>query len=166
MEFLAEKLCVPKKDVEAALEDLKTKFSGEGSGVHLIKYRNNFQFATNPAHADAVAAVLNPVRERNLTRSVLETLAIIAYKQPITKLEIDDIRGVQSDYSVHILLENNLIAAVGKKEALGKPILYGTTDEFLKRFELDDIKHLPSHEELLSKLRTIATGFDLYGEKV
>ena len=162
--YLADKLAVGVKDIKAAIEELKNKYSGE-SGVHLITYRNCYQFSTNPDVADAVAAVLNPVRERNLTRAALETMAIVAYKQPITKLEIDEIRGVSSDYSVHILLDNNLIEVVGKKDALGKPLLYATTDEFLKRFELDNVKNLPSYDELLEKLHTVATNFDLYERK-
>jgi len=159
--FLAEKLTVDEKEVRAAIDMLTQKYSGD-SGVHLIKYRNHFQFCSNPLVADAVSEVLNPVRERNLTRAALETMAIIAYKQPITKAEIDDIRGVQSDYAVHILLQNNLIEVVGRKDSLGKPLLYATTDIFLKRFELDDINALPSYDEMLEKLKTVATNFDLY----
>jgi len=161
VDFFAEKLATPKKDITATLEKLAKKYSGD-CGVHLIKYRNNFQFCSNPAVADAVAEVLNPVRERNLTRAALETMAIIAYKQPITKPEIDEIRGVQSDYAVHVLIQNNLIEVVGKKDALGKPLLYATTDTFLKRFELPDINSLPSYDEMLEKLNTIQTNFDLY----
>jgi segregation and condensation protein B len=163
VDFLADKLGVKPTDVAHAVAELEKKYSGEDSGVHLIKYRNHYQFSTNPSQADAVARVLNPVRERNLTRAALETLAIIAYKQPITKLEIDEIRGAASDYGVHILNENNLIAVIGKKDTLGKPLVYGTTDEFLKRFDLPDINHLPSYDELLEKLKTVATTFDLYG---
>ena len=161
VDFLADKLEVDKKEIIKAIEILQQKYSGD-SGVHLIKYRNHYQFCSNPSVADAVSVVLNPVRERNLTRAALETMAIIAYKQPITKAEIDEIRGVQSDYSIHILLQNNLIEVIGRKEALGKPLLYGTTDQFLKRFELDDIKNLPSYEDMLEKLKSIPDNFDLY----
>jgi len=161
VDFLADKLAVSKADVNAAIEELKKKYSGD-SGVHLIKYRNNFQFSTNPDVADAVSAVLNPVRERNLTRAAMETMAIVAYKQPVTRLEIDEIRGVSSDYAIAILQQNNLIDVVGRKDALGKPLLYGTTDEFLKRFELDNIDNLPGYEQLLEKISVISTNFDLY----
>jgi segregation and condensation protein B len=91
-------------------------------------------------------------------------MAIVAYKQPVTKLEIDEIRGVSSDYGVSILLQNNLIEVVGRKDALGKPLLYGTTDAFLKRFELADINNLPSYEELMNKLKTVTAEVDLYGQ--
>ncbi|MCL2228381.1 MAG: SMC-Scp complex subunit ScpB [Firmicutes bacterium] len=154
--FLAEKFGVKEKEIQTAIDKLQKKYGGE-SGVHLIKYRNNYQFCTNPNIAESVASVLNPVREKSLTRAALETMAIIAYKQPITKPEIDEIRGVGSDYAVHVLLQNDLISVVGKKEALGKPILYGTTDTFLKRFELPDIDALPSYEQMMEKLKTIET---------
>jgi segregation and condensation protein B len=159
--YLADKLFTDKKAIQTAIAEIEKKYSGQ-SGIHLIKYKDNYQFATNPAVAETVAGVLNPVREKNLTRAAMETMAIIAYKQPITKAEIDEIRGVQSDYSIHILLENNLIAVVGRKDALGKPLVYGTTDDFLKRFELNDINYLPSYEDLLNKLKTIETNIDLY----
>jgi len=159
VEFLSEKLSVFPENVTAAMDEIRGKYSGE-SGVHLIKYRNSFQFSTNPDVAEAVANVLNPVRERNLTRSVMETMAIIAYKQPITRLEIDEVRGVDSTYSIDILLQNNLVEVIGRKDTVGKPLVYGTTDEFLKRFGLDDIDNLPSYEELLDKIKVIQTNFD------
>ena len=158
---MADKLDVSQQNVLDAIKVLKSKYS-ELSGVHLIQYRNNYQFATNPNVSESINAVLNPVRERNLTRAALETMAIVAYKQPITRLEIDEIRGVASDYAVHVLMQNNLVEVVGRKETLGKPLLYGTTDEFLKRFELSDINNLPSYEELLEKINLIQTNFDLY----
>jgi segregation and condensation protein B len=161
VEYLSEKFSASEEEIISALEDLRAKYSG-ASGVHLIKYRKSYQFCTNPAYADKVNEVLNPIREKNLTRAALETMAIVAYKQPITRLEIDEIRGVGSDYAIQILLQSNLIEVVGRKDALGKPLLFGTTDVFLKRFELDDINNLPSYEELLSKIKVIQTNFDLY----
>jgi segregation and condensation protein B len=158
-DYLAEKLEVTTDEIKAAMEVLRERYSGD-AGVHLIKYRKNYQFSSNPAFAGKISEILNPIRERNLTRAALETMAIVAYKQPITRLEIDEIRGVSSDYSVQILVSNNLIEVVGRKDTLGKPLLYGTTDEFLKRFEIEDINHLPSYEELLDKIKVIQTGFD------
>ena len=158
-DYLAEKFRVSEAEIKAAMEVLREKYSGD-CGIHLIKYRKNFQFSSNPAYASKISEVLNPIKERNLTRAALETMAIIAYKQPITRLEIDELRGVDSTYSIQILTSNNLIEVVGRKDTLGKPLLYGTTDEFLKRFELVDINHLPSYEELLDKIKVIQTGFD------
>lgn len=156
VEVFCQKLGVSKKEAEAALEFVRGQFSGD-SGIHLIKYRNNYQFCTNPAYENEVGLVLNPLRERNLTKAALETLAVVAYKQPVTRLEIDQIRGVGSDYALQILTQSNLVEIVGRKEVLGRPLLYGTTDGFLKRFGLDDIKNLPSYEDLLEKIQLIHT---------
>ncbi|MCL2846613.1 MAG: SMC-Scp complex subunit ScpB [Firmicutes bacterium] len=156
-EYLAEKFNVEVKEVEAHLSELQKKYSGE-SGIHLIKYRKNWQFSTNPQYADRVAEVLNPIRERNLSRAVLETLAIVAYKQPITRAEIEDVRGSDPEYAVQILIQNNMIEVAGRKDTVGKPLLFATTDDFLKRFDLESIDHLPSYEELLEKIRVIQTG--------
>ena len=106
--FIAEKLDVNMKDLNKAIEQLKDELSGE-KGIHLIEYKNKIQLATNPNYANYISDVLNPIREKSLTRAALETLAIIAYKQPITKLEIEDIRRVNSDYAVQILLTHKLI---------------------------------------------------------
>ncbi len=154
VEIFCQKLGVSKTEAETALEFVRGQFSGD-SGIHLIKYRNNYQFCTNPAYETEVGLVLNPLRERNLTRAALETLAVVAYKQPVTRLEIDQIRGVGSDYALQILTQSNLVEIVGRKEVLGRPLLYGTTDNFLKRFGLDDIKNLPSYDELLEKIKLI-----------
>lgn len=165
VEVFCQKLGVSKKEAETALEFVRGQFSGD-CGIHLIKYRNNYQFCTNPAYENEVGLVLNPIRERNLTKAALETLAVVAYKQPVTRLEIDQIRGVGSDYAIQILTQSNLVEIVGRKEVLGRPLLYGTTDNFLKRFGLDDIKNLPSYEDLLEKIKLIhtqeASAVDLY----
>lgn len=165
VEIFCQKLGVSKKEAETALEFVRGQFSGD-SGIHLIKYRNNYQLCTNPAYENEVGLVLNPLRERNLTKAALETLAVVAYKQPVTRLEIDQIRGVGSDYAIQILTQSNLVEIVGRKEVLGRPLLYGTTDAFLKRFGLDDIKNLPSYEDLLEKIQLIhsqeANSIDLY----
>ena len=156
VQTICEKLGVNEKECELALQFVAKKYSGD-SGIHLIKYRNNYQFTTNSAYADEIAAVLNPIREKNLTRAALETMAIVAYKQPITRVEIDAIRGVGSDYALQILLTSNLVEVVGRKEVLGRPLLYGTTDEFLKRFGLENVDKLPSYTELLEKIAVIRT---------
>ena len=158
-DYLAEKMGVSEQEIKDAFESLRERYSGD-CGIHLIKYRKNFQFSSNPAYANKISEILNPIKERNLTRAALETMAIIAYKQPITRLEVDEIRGVDSTYAIQLLTTNNLVEVVGRKDTLGKPLLLGTTDEFLKRFELDDINNLPSYEELLDKIRVINTGFD------
>lgn len=151
---ICEKLNIDKKELKKVVELLKQKYSGD-SGVILLEFGEKLQFSTNKEYADAVSTVLNPIKEKALSKAAMETLSIIAYKQPVTRLDIEDIRGVGSDYTLNLLLENNLIEIVGRKEALGKPLLFGTTDEFLRRFELNSLEDLPNYEKLLERLDTI-----------
>lgn len=153
-EFLAEKLDVSKKEIEKAIAALKEELTGE-KGIHLIEYKNKVQLASNPNYANYISEVLNPIREKSLTRAALETLAIVAYKQPITKLEIEDIRRVNSDYAVQILIDQNMIEVVGRKDAVGKPLVFGTTENFLKRFNVQQLSDLPDYETLLERIQTI-----------
>lgn len=150
----AEKLEVTQNEVNKAVKELKKKLSGD-SGIHLIEYKNKIQLSSNPNYADEIASVLNPIREKALTKACMETLSIIAYKQPITRLEIEEVRGVNCDYTVQVLLEHNLIEVVGRKDVIGKPLLFGTTEEFLKRFDLKDLTDLPNQEEILERIKLI-----------
>ena len=156
--FIAEKLGVKEKDVDKAIEELRAEYQGD-KGVYVITYKNKIQLASNPTYADCISEVLNPIREKSLTRAALETLAIIAYKQPITKLEIEEIRGVNNcDYAIQILVDQGVIEVVGRKDAVGKPLLFGTTDAFLKRFNLQDLGELPDYEGLLERIQVINDG--------
>lgn len=158
------KLDVTEKELKAAAATLKKRYSGE-SGIVLNQFNNKLQLSTNSLYAEAVASVLNPIRERNLSKATLETAAIIAYKQPITRLEIEEIRGVGCDYAISILLEHNLIEVVGRKDAVGRPVLFGTTDEFLKRFNISSIGELPDYNALLEKVKIVRASTDsLYNE--
>ena len=151
---IAEKLEVDKKDVEKAVEKLKTRL--EGTGINLITYRGNAQLCSNPDLAEDIATVLNPIREKLLTKATMETLAIVAYKQPVTRLEIEQIRGgASSDYAMQILMNFKLVEVVGRKDAIGKPLLFGTTDEFLKRFNLNSLEDLPDYDELLERIQVL-----------
>ena len=143
-----------QKELDKAIAELKEELSGD-KGVHLIEYKNKIQLASNPNYASYISDVLNPIREKSLTRAALETLAIIAYKQPITKLDVEDIRRVNSDYAVQILIDQNMIEVVGRKDAVGRPLLFGTTENFLKRFNLQNISDLPDYESLLERIKTI-----------
>lgn len=151
---LCFKFDVKPKQIEKAVEKLNQKYD-EKSGIKLLCFNNKLQFASNPKYVDQVSAVLNPIRQRNLTKATLETIAIIAYKQPVTRLEIEEIRGVNCDYAINILLEHKLIEIVGRKEAVGKPALFGTTDEFLKRFNISSVSDLPDYNELLANIQKI-----------
>ena len=155
--FILEKLAVSEKELDKVIEELKAEYS-EDKGIHIISFKNKIQLASNPQYADYIEEVLSPIREKALTRAALETLAIIAYKQPITKLEIETIRGVNNcDYAVQILSDQNMIEVVGRKDAVGKPLLFGTTENFLKRFNLTDLDQLPDYEELIERIKVIET---------
>lgn len=151
---ITELLELQKTEIDAAIKRLKQKYGGK-SGIHLITYNGKVQFGSNPEYADVVASVLNPIKEKELSNATLETIAIIAYKQPVTRLEVEKIRGVNSDYALQVLLKAGLIAVVGRKDVVGKPLLFGTTDEFLKRFRIESIEQLPDYEQLLENIKLI-----------
>ena len=151
---LCYKFEIDQSEIEEAIETLKMKYT-EKSGIQLLYFNNKLQFSSNPNYVDSVAAILNPIRQRNLTKATLETIAIIAYKQPVTRLDIEDIRGVNSDYAINILLEHKLIEIVGHKDAVGRPALFGTTDEFLKRFGISSTSELPDYDKLMEDVEKI-----------
>ncbi len=152
--FIKEKLEATDKQMNEAIAELKAKYSGD-SGIHLLQFNKKLQFASNPDLAKDVEAVLNPIRERELTNAMLETLAIVAYKQPVTRIEIEEIRAVDCTYSVQNLMKLGMIQVVGRKETIGKPLLFATTDEFLKRFSINDVTDLPDYQVLLDKLQDL-----------
>ena len=152
--FIKEKLEATDKQMNEAIAELKAKYSGD-SGIHLLQFNKKLQFAFNPDLAKDVEAVLNPIRERELTNAMLETLAIVAYKQPVTRIEIEEIRAVDCTYSVQNLMKLGMIQVVGRKETIGKPLLFATTDEFLKRFSISDVTDLPDYQVLLDKLQDL-----------
>jgi len=152
------------REFNKCIDILKEKYN-ENSGINIITYKKKVQLCSNPEIVDSIADILNPIRERSLTKAAMETVAIIAYKQPITRLEIENVRGVNCDYAIQLLQTNNLIEVVGRKDTVGKPVLFGTTDNFLKRFELNSIEDLPNYNELLDRIRVIhSEGESLYRE--
>ncbi len=154
--FIAEKLNISDKQLTEAVSELLAKYSGE-SGIHLLRFNRKLQFASNPAYAKEIEAVLNPIKEKELTNAMLETLAIIAYKQPVTRIEIEEIRSVDCTYSVQNLVRLGLVECVGRRDTIGKPLLFATTDEFLKRFSISDVSDLPDYEALLDRLQQITS---------
>ncbi|MBP5649352.1 MAG: SMC-Scp complex subunit ScpB [Clostridia bacterium] len=153
---IADSLEFQKSEVRASIKRLKEKYSGD-CGIHLIEYNGKIQFSTNPKYEKEVTKILSPIREKELSNAIMETVSIIAYRQPVTKLEVESIRGVNCDYAMQALLKYNLIEIVGKKDSIGHPNLYGTTDEFLKRFRIEKIEDLPDYNELIEKIQQIAT---------
>lgn len=151
VKYIVEKLGCSLKEVNNCVNTLKDKYSGQ-NGIHLLTFNGKLQFATNPEYKNPVSEVLTPIKEKEFTKTILECAAIIAYKQPITKPELEDIRQVSCDYAVHTLLELGMIVPCGRKDAVGKPILYATTDNFLKRFKLNSIDELPDYDELMAQI--------------
>ena len=153
---IAERLEVTEKTILDEAKKLQKKYD-ENSGINLLIFNKKLQFCSNPKYADDVAAVLNPIRERELSKSMMEVAAIIAYKQPVTRLDLEQIRGVDSEYAIQNLLKLGVIEVVGRKDAIGRPVLFGTTDEFLKRFQISSLDDLPDYETVLSEIKLIHT---------
>jgi len=133
--------------IQEILNELQSELAGPGRGVRLVEVAVGYQLRTAKANADWVKKFLGGRRAR-MGRATLETLAIIAYRQPITKAEIEAIRGVDVDGVITTLLERNLIRAVARKDVPGRPFLYGTTVEFLQLFNLKDLSQLPTLKEM------------------
>ena len=144
---VGEVLDLEETTAAAALEDLRLRYPG-GGGLHVVRVAGGYQLRTRPEFASMVAAFLRPAAQK-LSRQALETLAIIAYEQPVTLPEIEALRGVQSDGVVKTLVEKELVREAGRKDAPGRPILYRTTDHFLKHFGLADLNELPKLEDSL-----------------
>ena len=151
IELLREKLNITKRQADQAIHQLEKKYTGD-CGIRLLTFNHKVQFATNPDYKESVSSVLTPIREKEFTRTILECSAIIAYKQPITRSELEAVRGMNSDYAISTLLSLDMIYPCGRRETPGKPVEYATTDNFLKRFKLKSIKELPDYEEFLRKL--------------
>ena len=151
IDIIAEKLGVGEKEVKDAAKILQERYTDK-SGLRLLIFNKKLQLSSNPEYKDYVSSVLNPIKEREFTRTILECSALIAYKQPITKGELEALRGLNCDYAIHTLLELKMIEPVGRKDAVGRPILYATTDNFLKRFRLNSIEDLPDYDTLMESI--------------
>ncbi len=141
----------PKEDVDAALDALKRRYEGPG-GLQLVEVAGGYQIVTRPDLHEWVRRLFHERTTQKLTAAALETLAVIAYKQPITALEIAEIRGVNTSGVLNTLLERHLIKIVGRKKVVGRPFLYATTKEFLIRFGLNDLADLPKIEDMAEAL--------------
>ena len=139
---------IKSNDIEQTVDELNEKYKISDNSFRILKIANGFIFATQGEYAKYVGFLSHEKTKRRLSQAALETLSIIAYKQPITKPEVESIRGVNSDYIINTLLEKNLITIKGRTETIGRPLLYGTTDEFLKYFGLYSIADLPKPREI------------------
>lgn len=155
---------VSEKEFDAAIDELKKEYSAE-KGVLLVQTAGKYLFQTNPDYGELLSEILTKEKERELSKTLLEVMAIIAYKQPITRIEIEEIRGVNSEYAVAMLMKLNLIDSVGRKETIGRPILYGSTEEFLLRFKLKSLEDLPDYDTLYEQIKSTYSNNLLFPEK-
>lgn len=144
---IADVLKEDRAAIESNLKELEREFNGRNGGLQLREVAGGWQFATRPEYHEHVRAFLKSRPSAKLSIASLETLAVIAYKQPVTVPEILEIRGVQSPSSIKTLLDKKLIVAKGRKDAVGRPMMYGTSREFLMQFGLKDLTELPSVED-------------------
>lgn len=135
---------VPEKDILGAIDQLKEQYASDEYAIEINHVGGGYQFLTKPAYQASIGILLKQQSKKRLSNSAMETLSIIAYKQPVTKGEMEQIRGVNCDYSVQKLLEKGLIEIKGKSENIGRPLLYGTSDNFMEYFGINDIGELPT----------------------
>ena len=143
VERIAKAIGMSTEATRKMLRAMKEKYETEGRGIRLIELEDSFQMCTNPELYEYLIKIAKQPKKIVLTDVVLETLSIIAYKQPITRIELEKIRGVKCDHAVNKLIEYELAEEVGRLDAPGRPVLFGTTEEFLRRFGVKSLEELP-----------------------
>jgi len=144
MEELAKALDVSVSEVQTTLGQMRDDYDYHQRGFLIRFVGERVQLATRPLYAPDVVRLLQPIQKQSLSQAAMETLAVVAYKQPITRAEVEQIRGVKCDYSLQSLINKNLVQEVGRKDTVGRPILYGTTPEFLIHFGIGRLDELPA----------------------
>ena len=147
IEELAKALNVTVRAVENEVTKLRDEYDFHQRGFTLKRFGHQVQLATRALYATDVVHLLQPVQKQSLSQAAMETLAVVAYKQPVTRAEVEQVRGVKCDYSIQSLVNKELIMEVGRKDTLGRPILYGTTENFLSHFGLTTLEDLPPMPE-------------------
>lgn len=140
---LKEAIGLSEDELNETLDALDSEYEFDRRGMRLLRFGSHVQLATRQDYAQYVERILQPVQKQSLSMAIMETLAVIAYKQPVTKTEIEQIRGVKCDYSIQSLVNKGLIEEKGRKETIGRPLLFGTTDAFLRHFAISTIEDLP-----------------------
>lgn len=143
IEKIAAALGKSTEETKKVIDGMNQKLMSEDRGVRIIELEDSYQMCTKPEMYESLIRVAKQPRRQVLTEVLLETLSIIAYKQPVTKSEIEGIRGVKCDHAVNKLVEYELVTEVGRLDAPGRPLLFGTTEEFLRRFGVDSVENLP-----------------------
>jgi len=140
---MAKALQIDEKELKAALKEIGSEYDYEQRGFMLKRFGDKVQLATRPLYSEDVLRLLQPVQQQSLSQAAMETLAVVAYKQPVTRAEVEQIRGVKCDYSLQSLMMKGLIQEAGRKDTIGRPILYATTDTFLSHFGIQGLEDLP-----------------------
>ena len=140
---LSRALRTDESEVKKALAELRDEYDYNQRGFALKRFGNNVQLATRALYAEDITRLLQPVQQQSLSQAAMETLAVVAYKQPVTRAEVEAIRGVKCDYSIQSLVNKGLIKEVGRKDTIGRPVLFGTTDTFLSHFGIESLDDLP-----------------------
>lgn len=151
---------VPMGDIDTCLKELEEQFEKDEFAFQVYKIGGGYQFLTKPAYQASIGILLKQQSKRRLSNSSLETLSIIAYKQPVTKGELEQIRGVNCDYAVQKLLEKELVEIKGKSDSIGRPILYGTSEKFMDYFGINDLSDLPTLKDFASTENEIGEELD------
>ena len=152
IEDMANILEIDQDEILKLMNDMVDDFDFNRRGLRIIKANDTYQLSTRPEHFQWIKKLNHTKPNKNLSNAAMETLAIIAYRQPIIKSEIDNIRGVKSDRSIETLIEKNLVKELGRLEKIGRPIIYGTTDEFLRLFSLETLDDLPDLKEMAERI--------------
>lgn len=145
---IADIFNIDKNEIYQYCKELQEEYEQEGRGIVIREVNKSFQFVTRKENLAYIERLCTPVKHKKLSQSALEVLAIVAYKQPVTKGEIEAVRGIRCDRVIEGLMKKNLVAEVGRSDAVGRPILYGTTDAFLKQFGFESLKELPGIEDI------------------
>ena len=156
---LARVISMTLSDTRALLQDMEQNYRAENRGVIPLVTEQTAQMVSNRCYAAAVETLLQPEREKTASAALMETLAIIAYRQPVTRLTVEEIRGVRSEYAIAQLIKMRLVDEIGRKETLGRPILYGTTEYFLHKFHIHRLSELPDYERFNALLPTVSGDF-------
>lgn len=144
-------------EIQQAIEEIDQKYQSEDFSFELVEISGGFRFMTKPAYEPTVSAYIKESQRRQLSSAALETLAIIAYKQPVVKSDVEKIRGVNCDYTIQKLLEKEFISVVGRSEAIGKPLIYKTSDKFMDYFGLKDLSDLPKLKDFQQSEQVIGS---------
>ena len=157
---LARALRISEKELDAVLIELKDDYDYEQRGFLIKRFGNNVQLATRPLYSEDVVRLLQPVQQQSLSQAAMETLAVVADRQPVTRAEVEQIRGVKCDYSLQSLMLKGMIEEAGRKDTIGRPILYRTTDKFLSHFGIRNLEELPPMPEAENKTEISDTDSD------